>query len=146
MEIDYNKLAQNDEGCIEEIKEALGIHCNFKAGRIIGRVLHTLRNSLTYIESADLIKHLPDNIKIIYVSDWKLKTNQIELKNLDAFADEVIANDRAHAEQVLSSRTMALTAIITTIRVLNKHINILSHDFLKYPLNNQLKEAMYTAA
>ncbi|GAA0893700.1 hypothetical protein GCM10009122_33790 [Fulvivirga kasyanovii] len=146
MEIDYNKLAQNDEGCIEEIKEALGIHCNFKAGRIIGRVLHTLRSSLTYVESADLIQHLPDNIKIIYVSDWKLKTNQIELKSLESFVNEVIVNDSAHAERVLSSRMVALDAIITIIRVLNKHINILSYDFLKYPLNNQLKEAMYKAA
>ena len=146
MEINYDKLALNDTGCIEEIKNELDIQCNFKAGKLIGRVLHAIRGSLTYAESAELIKQLPDNIKIIYVSDWKLKTDKIELRHLDTLVHEVLLNDKAHADCVLHNEIMALEAIITTLKVLNKHINILSANFFKYPLKHELEEAMFKAA
>ncbi|UII31389.1 DUF2267 domain-containing protein [Fulvivirga ulvae] len=146
MEIDYNKLVKNDCGCLEEIKEALGIPCNFKAGKVIGRVLHTLRSSLTYSESADLIQLLPDPVKIIYVSDWRLKTPRIELRHLDDFVREVMRNDKMHAEQVLSNEVTALKAVITTVRIINKYIGILSYNFFKYPLKQELEEAMFEAA
>ncbi|MBL6445616.1 DUF2267 domain-containing protein [Fulvivirga sp. 29W222] len=146
MEIDYNRLAKNDEGYINEIKKALEVQCNFKAGKLIGRVLHTLRGSLTYSESADLIQLLPDSIKIIYVSDWRLKANKVEINCLDSFVEFVMHNDKAHVEQVISGESMALNAIITTIKMLDRHIHFLSHDFLKYPIKNEIEEAMYKAA
>lgn len=146
MEINYDKLALRDDWCIEEVKEALDIHCNYRAGQLIGRVLHAIRNSLTYAESAELIKELPDNIKIIYVSDWKLKTDKIELTHLDDLVREVIKNDKEHTDNVLHTEVMALDAIITTIKALNKCVNILSSNFLKYPLKHELEEAMYKVA
>lgn len=146
MEINYDKLALTDNGCIEEVKEVLDIDCNFKAGQLIGRVLHTIRDSLSYAESAELIKELPDNIKIIYVSDWKLKTDQIELTYLDDLVREVIKNDKDHTQRVLHTEVMALDTIITTIKALNKYVNLLSSNFLKYPLKHELEEAIYKAA
>lgn len=146
MDINYDKLAVNDEGCIREIKRNLELTCNHQAGKLIGRVLHTIRESLTYAESAQLIQMLPDNIKIIYVSDWKLHSKKLNLESLDTLINEVIKNDQQHADKVLHNELYAFHAIVVTLKALDKHIGILSFDFFNYSLKQELAEAMSEAA
>lgn len=146
MEINYDKLANDGGGCIEEVKNALDLNCNHRTGKLIGRVLHTVRNSLSYAQSAELIQHLPDDAKIIYVSDWKLKSNKLELRHLNSLVEEVIKNDRQHQEQVFNDEAFALHAILVTLRILDKHTEIMSQDFFNYSLKQELAEAMAEAA
>lgn len=146
MEINYDKLATEENSCIEEIKQQLDLTCNFKAGKLIGRVLHTIRDSLTYSQSAELIQKLPDDLKVIYVSDWKLNSRQLTLKHLDNLVEEVIKNDQRHHHQVLITEVSALYAILITLKILNKYIDILAFDFFNYSLKQELAEAMSEAA
>lgn len=146
MDINYDKLVVDDDGCIKEIKRDLGLSCNYETGKLIGRVLHTIRESLNYAESAKLIKCLPDNIKIIYVSDWKLHNKKTTLENLDQLVNEVIRNDQRHIDNVLHSEMYALHAILITLKALDKYIGILSSGFFNYSLKQELAEAMSEAA
>ncbi|ELR73722.1 hypothetical protein C900_01332 [Fulvivirga imtechensis AK7] len=146
MDINYDKLATNDNSCIDNIKQELNIDCNYKAGKLVGRVLHTIRDSLTYSQSAELIQKLPDDLKIIYVSDWKLNHRQLRLKHLDNLVEEVIKNDQRHAQQVLHGEVSALYAILITLKILNRYVDILAFDFFNYSLKRELAEAMTEAA
>lgn len=146
MEINYDKLATEAYSSIDDVKKEFNIECNFKAGKIIGRVLHTIRDSLSYAQSAELIRRLPDDLKIIYVSDWRLNYKPLRLKHLDTFVEEVIRNDQKHTEQVLHGEIPALYAILTTLKILNKYADILAFDFFEYSLKQELAEAMSEAA
>lgn len=146
FEINFDALAKRDSGLIKEVKKNLFITDSEKAGLIISRVLHTIRRSLTFAESAEFISRLPDYLKVIYVTKWKASEEKIQLKHLDEFTEEALRLDHESAVKVFHKEIDALTAVITVLKALNRHVNLLSFPSFSYSLKRELHETMLEPA
>ncbi|UII22557.1 DUF2267 domain-containing protein [Fulvivirga ligni] len=140
--LDYSNLSLQDNGLIKEICQSLGLKSMEKAGLAISRVLHTIRKSLTYHESAEFIKRLPEYLKVMYVMNWNPREERIQLRHLDEFTEEVLAEDDQDEERVFFKEVDALTAVITVLKSLNKHVDLLNFSSFHYNLKRELQETM----
>lgn len=146
FEINYEALAKRDGGLIKEVKKSLFITDSKKAGVVISRILHTIRRSLSYTESAEFISRLPEYLKIIYVTNWTPSEKKIQLKHLDEFTEEALQLDNESGEIVFHKEVDALTAVITVLKVLNRHVNLLSFPSFSYSFKRELQESMLEPA
>lgn len=146
FEINYDRLAKRDSGLILEIKRALVIPDSKKAGEIICRILHTIRRSLSYTESAEFISRLPEYLKVMYVTDWTPKEKKITIKHLDEFTEEVLALDHESGHKVFHKEVDALSAVITVLKILNRHVNLLNLPSFGYSFKRELSETMLEPA
>jgi uncharacterized protein (DUF2267 family) len=142
MDIDYNKLAMHDDGCIHQLRKNLNIDCNGKAGKVIRVVLHAIRSGLDYSQSAELIRMMPDYLKAIYVLDWRSNGSSIELKHLDNLVEEVVLRDERERYGLINGELTALTMIVITMKVLNCHVDMLSFEHFNYTFRKELAEAV----
>lgn len=120
----------------------LGIYDLYMTSIIIGRVLHTFRDTLTYQQAAELITQLPDDVKVVFVSNWKLQPQKPQFRHLDEFVQRVLEEDSQHELQVFSSEVGALSAILTTMRLLGQFMDIDQSDLLSYSFKNELRLAV----
>ncbi|ELR73708.1 hypothetical protein C900_02112 [Fulvivirga imtechensis AK7] len=146
FEINYIELAKRDCGLIREIKRALFIVDTKRAGLVVSRVLHTIRRSLTKKESAEFISRLPDYLKILYVTEWEPSEKRILLKHLDEFTEEVITLDSQSGHRVFHKEVDALAAVITIMKVLDQHANLLNFSSFCYSFKRELQETMLETA
>lgn len=146
FEINFDALAKRDGGLIKEVKKNLFIVDSSKAGLIISRILHTIRRSFTFSESAEFISRLPDYLKVIYVTKWKPSEEKFQLKHLDEFTEEVLRLDGESEQRVFHKEVDALTAVITVLKALNRHVNLLSFPSFSYSFKRELHETMLEPA
>lgn len=146
FEINYDRLAKRDSGLIWEVKRALFIADSKKAGTIISRILHAIRRSLTYTESAEFISRLPEYLKIMYVSNWTPREKKIHIKHLDEFTEEVLALDNESHHRVFHKEVDALSAVITVLKALNRHVDLLDLPSFSYSFKRELQETMLEPA
>lgn len=146
LEINYTELAKRDSGLIKEIKRALFIADSKKAGLIISRILHTIRRSLSHIESAEFITRLPDYLKILYVTNWTPSEEKIRIKHLDEFTEQVLLLDDESGHRVFHKEVDALTAVITVLKTINQHVDLLNLSSFSYSFKRELEETMLETA
>ncbi|MBL3654694.1 DUF2267 domain-containing protein [Fulvivirga sediminis] len=140
--LNYSDLALKDNGLIKEINQVLGFGNPERAGLAVSRVLHTIRKSLSYQESAEFIKRLPEYLKVMFVMNWKPKEERIQLRHLDEFTEEVLNEDDNSEHKVFFKEVDALTAVITVLKTLNRHVDLLNFPSFHYNLKRELQETM----
>ncbi|MBL3658358.1 DUF2267 domain-containing protein [Fulvivirga sediminis] len=138
MELNYNKLAMVDKGCIKELDGNLNYGCYIKTGRLLSLVLHTLRNSFTYHQSAQFIEQLSNPLKIIYIQNWKICPPGKPLKKIDHITE--VAFRRNRYKDLWHNKMEANEAITATLKVLYKHIDFTSTDFLEDSLKKEIMQ------
>ena len=144
--INYQKLAARDRGLIFEVARSLFLTDANKAGTIINRVLHTIRRTLTYQESAEFISRLPQYLKVMYVADWTPREQKVKIQHLDEFTDYVLQVDRESDTRVFHKEVDALSAVITVLKALNRHVHLLDLPSFSYSLQRELQETMLEPA
>ena len=107
MSFNVEKYTNKGIGFINEVADKLD-NCDNpgKAARVLKSILHALRNRITTEESLQLLSQLPLMIKGIYVDGWKLK-NQVRIKNIEDFIDEIIKEDGASGFNAFSTTLLA---------------------------------------
>ncbi|UII26282.1 DUF2267 domain-containing protein [Fulvivirga maritima] len=138
MELNYDKLAMVDKGCIKELDKDLNFGSNAKAGKLLALVLHTLRNSFTYHESAQFITQLSNPLKVIYIQNWKICPPGKPIKKIDHITEIAMCSNRYPG--LWQDKITASAAIVATLKVLNKHIDFTSTDFLEDSLKQEILE------
>lgn len=115
---------------------------NRDADLIVGRVLHPLRNSLSFHETGELIGLLPDYFKFIYVSDWRMNDIDAPIQHLDELILRIQKYDDVKGQCIFASELEILKAVIAIFSVLDKHVNWETQDYLDPRLKMELKRAM----
>ena len=94
MPLNFEKHAAKGNEFVNRLAARLGDEKNKdRAGRVLRCVLHTLRNRLTLEESFQLLAQLPMAIKALYVEGWQPSRNQVKLRTMREFAQEVVRLD-----------------------------------------------------
>lgn len=99
MALNFNKYAQEGNEFIKDLAEDLGHPEEIgRTGIVLRAVLHTLRDRITISESFHLMTQLPMFLKGIYVEDWKYREKPIDIKEKEAFKDEVKKRQEQYGE------------------------------------------------
>lgn len=69
------------------------------AARVLKAVLHTFRDSMQITEAFDFMAQLPMFLKAIFVDQWKYQETPKKLRSLDAFVQEVEAEQAKMGER-----------------------------------------------
>lgn len=103
---------------IDQVARELGTDDRQYAYRVLRAFLHTLRDRLTLVETAQLAAQFPDLIRGIYYEAW----NPSHIPATYHRAREFL--DRVAAEAVMHGDTEASMATAAAARVLRAHVSV----------------------
>lgn len=138
MDLNFDKLAQIDQGCIKEIKEELNFNSYHKAGNVLSVILHSLRNSFTYHQSAKFIEHLSKPLKLIYIQNWRILPQVKPINRLDDLVQAAMKHNLSH--QLWKDKFEAQNQVFTVIRILHQYVDLITIDILHEPFKDELQQ------
>lgn len=92
MPIEFEKFAINGNKLVSLVSDDLCI-TKERAGIIISKVFHSLRNRLTNEQSFQLLGQLPMSLKGVYVDGWKFRKDYSRFSHSNDFLDKLYRND-----------------------------------------------------
>lgn len=134
----------NDEVLFNQIQIKLGVVDSLDNKRIIGRVIHVLRDQLSEEESEEIIQKLPVDLTMIYLTAWKVTPHRSSTYHLDEFVTRLLETDSIMPKRVFRTEIEALRASIIVLTELDKRYNLL--DYLPGSIKNELNNAMLNEA
>lgn len=144
--MNYDQYVQKTRQIISELAEELG---NPKdedsAWRVLGSVLHTLRDRLSVDESFNLISQLPMLLKALYVEGWHPARQSTKLKSVDDFIQAVRNADKVSAGRDFGNDEKARAQLAATFRVLKGHISAGQLTYVERSLPRELREFIEAA-
>ena len=96
----FDKYAQEGQAFLNRLADNLG-HPEDKAtaARALKAVLHVFRDSMLISEAVDFMAQLPMFLKAVFVDQWKYRETPKKLRSLEAFTQEVKAEQSKLGEQ-----------------------------------------------
>ena len=96
----FDRMTQEGQTFMNQLTTNLG-HPNDKAttARVLKAVLHTFRDSIKLSEAFDFMAQLPLFLKAVFADQWKYQENPKQLRSLEAFVQEIEAQQARMGER-----------------------------------------------
>jgi uncharacterized protein (DUF2267 family) len=111
------RSVESAEIWLHDLAAELGTDDPRYAARVLGAVLHALRDRLTVAETAQLAAQLPTLVRGIYYERWKPGSPRHARHDLDCFLASIVA------EAGLAGETEASLAVSAVARLLHRHVS-----------------------
>jgi uncharacterized protein (DUF2267 family) len=142
LEFLQTDFSQGWSTSVTRLFSGIGTKTKRETDLIVGRVLHPLRNSLSFRDSGELIALLPDYFKFIYISDWRMKETQKPIHHLDELIMRIKDFDDQKEPSLFGNEMDILKAVVAVFSTLDPFVQWEDQDYLDSRLTSEIKRAM----
>ncbi|NJM24342.1 MAG: hypothetical protein HC859_01245 [Bacteroidia bacterium] len=89
---------------------------------------------------------MPDFFKLLFVTSWRRAKKAAVINHLDELVSAVIERDQQERHRVLKRETQALSAVVITLKKLEKLVNLQQFDGLSHSIRKQLRDVHFGRA
>lgn len=125
---------------LRELKQEVGLSTFGEALKVVEHVLTCLGETLTPANAARLTRKMPDFFKLLFATSWRRAKKAAAINHLDELVNAVIERDQQERHRVLKRETQALSAVVITLKKLEKLVNLQQFDGLSHSIRRQLSD------
>ena len=138
----YSIQQEQSHRFFREIKKELGFTSTRKIVKLVRAVLSHVRGGLSHEQSSLVIRTLPDIFQLLFITNWKYDTVKSPLKHLDELVEDIYREDKRSNDSLFTSEVDTLNKVILILGKLDKFFGILGLNLFRYPLTQELKQAV----
>lgn len=133
-------VVSNQPSSISKIHKKLPFEDVEDTRRAIGRVLHTLRDTLSEGDSRRLTYQLSDDLLMIYVCAWRNNSYTTKIQHLDQLVNRVKNYDLALERSVFRTEVDVLKCTLLVLSELDENTDLL--DYLPMSVQREIRWAL----
>jgi uncharacterized protein (DUF2267 family) len=133
-------LEHGESSLLNEIKKELALKTYQETVGIVSCVLNSFRRCLSLQYATLLLNRLPDFLKLVFVSNWKVNESQVKIDYLDELVSLALEQDTASGKKLFKSEIHALSTVVLTLKKLDKLVDLQHFEGISQSFRRQLRE------